>query len=74
MSTIAGRWDDYSLEVAIDRHFSARCRAEDRCGEIEEQIKLLKAELAQLEEVAERHKKAQYRLVDVRKALRKQAA
>lgn len=61
----ATRWTPGALRVAIDKHFSARCRAEDRAGEIEEEIKRLKAELEELEAVSWRHRKAQFRLVAV---------
>lgn len=58
-------WTPDSLRAAIDRHFSARCRAEERAGEIEEEIKLLKAELARCEAISWRHWEAQHRLVDL---------
>lgn len=58
-------WSHDTLRSAIAKHSSARYRAEERAGEIEEEIKLLKAELAKCEAVSWRHQKAQRRLVDV---------
>lgn len=55
-------WTRESLRGAIGFHLSQWSEAEERAGEIEEEIKRLKAELAQLEAVSWRHRKAQYRL------------
>lgn len=74
MSTIAGRWDDYSLGVAIERHDSARYDAQVRSEEIDEEIARLKAEQNRLGEVANRHYNAETRLSAVRANLRKRAA
>lgn len=74
MSTIAGRWDDYSLGVAIERHDSARYDAQARSEAIDEEIARLKAEQNRLGEVANRHYNAALRLIAVRIDLRKRAA
>jgi hypothetical protein len=74
MGTIAGRWDDYSLGVAIDRHDSARYDAQARSEEIDEEIERLKAEQNRLGEVANRHYNAAMRLIGVRVDLRERAA
>ncbi len=74
MSTIAGRWDDYSLGVAIERHDSARYDAQARSEEIDEEIKRLEAEQLRLGLLANRHHDAALRLVAVRTDLRKRAA
>ena len=67
MSTIAGRWDDYSLGVAIGRHNSTRLAARDRSEEIDDEIALLEAEQIQLGQVACRHHNAEMRLAGVRR-------
>jgi hypothetical protein len=74
MSTIAGRWDDYSLGVAIDRHDSARYDAQARSEAIDDEIARLKAEQNRLGEVACRHHNAEMKLAAVRSNLRKRAA
>ncbi|MFA6031135.1 MAG: hypothetical protein WC969_14865 [Elusimicrobiota bacterium] len=74
MSTIAGRWDDYSLGVALDRHDSARYDAQARTEEIDEEIKRLRAEQDRLGEVANRHYNAAMRLARARSNLRKRVA
>lgn len=74
MSTIAGRWDDYSLGVAIERHDSARDDAIARSEEIDDEIARLKAEQARLGALANRHYNAALRLIGVRVDLRKRAA
>lgn len=74
MSTIAGRWDDYSLGVAIDRHDSARYEAQARSEAIDDEIERLKAEQLRLGLLANRHYNAALRLIAVRIDLRKRAA
>jgi hypothetical protein len=74
MSTIAGRWDDYSLGVAINRHGDARDDAQARIEAIDDEIARLKAEQNRLGEVANRHYNAAIRLIAVRVDLRKRAA
>jgi hypothetical protein len=74
MSTIAGRWDDYSLGVAIERHDSARYDAQTRSEEIDDEIERLRAEQDRLGALANRHYNAALRLIAVRIDLRKRAA
>lgn len=74
MNPLAGRWDDYTLGVAIERHGTARYDAIVRSEAIDEEIARLKAEQVRLGELACRHHNAETRLSAVRANLRKRAA
>ena len=68
------RWTPETISEVLWGHTHERSAAEDRAGEIEEEIKLLKAELRECEARSWRHQKAQHRLVEVARALRAVAA